>query len=138
MKEALQFARPRTQGVLTTIRKDGRPQVSNILYALNHENQAQISLTATRAKTRNLLNDPRCTLYVPGDSFWGYVVFDATATLSHVTHDPHDEVADQLVELYRAISGKEHPNWEEYRTAMAAEHRLIATLTLKSAVGMGI
>ena len=71
--------------MLTTIRRDGRPQLSNIMYvAVNDE--FWISLTASRAKTKNLRRDPRCVLYVPGEDFWSFVVLDGTASLteSHV------------------------------------------------------
>ena len=37
LTEALTFIRARTQGVLTTLRANGRPQLSNILYVPGDE-----------------------------------------------------------------------------------------------------
>ena len=79
---ALALARPRHQGVLTTLRRDGRPQISNIAYALGDDGILRISVSEPRAKTKNLRRDPRGTLYVPGDTFWEYVVLDGDADLT--------------------------------------------------------
>ena len=38
-------------------------------------------------------------------------------------------------DYYRSISG-EHPDWDEYRQAMVADHRLLARLTPTHAYGM--
>ena len=51
-----------------------------------------------------------------------------------VTRDPHDAVADDLVALYRALSG-EHPDWEEFRAAMVAQHRLVLRLHVTRVYG---
>ena len=69
---ALTFLRSRKQGVLTTIRRDGRPQLSNILYAIDEAGTVRISITADRAKAKNLARDPRGSLYVVSDNFWAY------------------------------------------------------------------
>ena len=69
---------------------------------------ARISVTDSRAKTKNLRRDPRASLYVVGDDFWSYVVLDATAELTPVAADPADETGDELVALYQRVSG-EHP-----------------------------
>ena len=94
-----------------------------------------ISVTDSRAKTRNLRRDPRCVLYVPGDDFWTFVALDGTATLSDVTKDEHDEVAELLVEYYRRGAG-EHPDWDEFRSTMVREGRLVAKFHATSAYGI--
>ncbi|MGH9109587.1 MAG: PPOX class F420-dependent oxidoreductase [Acidimicrobiales bacterium] len=131
----LDTARRRHEGVLVTLRGDGRPQLSNILYALDGS-EARISVTDSRAKTRNLRRDRRASLYVPGDSFWTYLVLDGTAELSPVASAPGDAVVDELVELYRTIKGEDHPDWDEYRSVMADEGRLVVRLRLERAYGM--
>jgi PPOX class probable F420-dependent enzyme len=132
---ALLFAGGRHQGVLTTLRRDGRPQLSNIAYHLSGAT-VRISVTESRAKTKNLRRDPRASLYVPGDSFWSYVVLDGAVELSPVAADPADATVDELVALYRAVSSKEHPDWDEFRRVMVDEHRLVARLTANHAYGM--
>ncbi|HUZ08542.1 MAG TPA: PPOX class F420-dependent oxidoreductase [Acidimicrobiales bacterium] len=135
LAEAIAFARARSEGVLTTLRRDGRPQLSNIVYRLDGDD-IRISVTDQRAKTRNLRRDPRGSLYVPGDSFWAYVVLDGTVELSDVARDPHDAVVDELVTLYRDVRGEEHPDWDEYRRAMVADGRVVARLHPTHAYGM--
>jgi PPOX class probable F420-dependent enzyme len=135
LDEALRWARDRRQGVLTTIRANGRPQLSNIVYVPGEGDALHISITDSRAKTRNLRRDPRASLYVAGDSFYQYLVLEATAELTPVAADPHDATVDLLVDYYRKGSG-EHPDWEEYRAAMVADERLILKLVPERAYGM--
>ena len=137
LRPALDFIRQRNQGVLTTIRANGRPQLSNILYALGHDDVARISVTDSRAKTANLRRDPRASLYVLGDSFWQYVVLEGNVDVSPVAADPHDDTVEQLVSLYRAGQGKEHPDWDEFRTAMVTDRRLILAFRAERAYGIG-
>jgi PPOX class probable F420-dependent enzyme len=121
--------------VLTTIRANGRPQLSNILFVPGDGDLLLISVTDDRAKTANLRRDPRASLYVPGDTFWQYVVIEATAELSAVAADPHDTTVDALVAYYRAGQG-EHQDWEDYRAAMVSDRRLLITLWPERAYGM--
>jgi PPOX class probable F420-dependent enzyme len=137
LTEALAFARDRRQGVLATIRANGRPQLSNIMFVPGAEDTLLISLTDDRAKTKNLRRDPRASLYVLGDNFYQYVVLEAAAELSPVAADPHDDTVEALVTYYRAGQG-EHPDWDEYRAAMVADRRLVLTLRPERAYGMGI
>jgi PPOX class probable F420-dependent enzyme len=134
LDHALAFAGARHQGVLATIRRDARPQLSNIVYRLDG-GVARISVTADRAKTRNLERDPRAALYVVGDDFWHYVVLDGMAELTPVAGAPDDATVGELVGLYRAISG-EHPDWDEYRRVMVDERRLVVRLSIDRAYGM--
>jgi len=135
LADALSFVRERHQGVVTTIRSSGRPQLSNIVYALGDDDVARISVTDSRAKTKNLRRDPRASLYVVGDDFWSYVVLDGTAELTPVAADLVDETVDELVALYRAVAD-EHPNWDEFRRDMVAEGRLVVRLHFDHAYGM--
>jgi len=131
---ALEFAKSRREGILTTLRVDGRAQLSNIFYRLGDDGLFRISVTDTRAKTRNLRRDPRAALHVGGDNFWAYVVLDATAELSAVAAHVDDAVVDELVEMYRSFVG-EHPNWGEFRRDMVADQRLVLRLFPTSAYG---
>ncbi|MGH9086956.1 MAG: PPOX class F420-dependent oxidoreductase [Acidimicrobiales bacterium] len=131
---ALAAARERHQGVLVTLRRDGRPQLSNIVYALDG-GIARISVTDDRAKTANLRRDPRASLYVPGESFWSYLVLDGTAELTPVAAAPNDATVEELVGLYRAVGG-EHPDWTDFRSTMVAERRLVARLRFDWAYGI--
>ena len=136
LAEALEFVGARKQGVLATIRANGRPQLSNILYIPGEDGLQRVSVTDTRAKTKNMRRDPRVSLYVLGDNFWQFVVVEATAELSPVAADPTDDTVEQLVAYYRAGRGEEHPDWDEFRATMVADRRLIVTLHPEHAYGL--
>jgi PPOX class probable F420-dependent enzyme len=135
LAEALPFVRARKNGVLTTIRANGRPQLSNILYVPGDDGVLRISVTDSRAKTKNMRRDPRVSLYVPGDNFWQFVVVEGTAELTPVAADPHDDTVEQLIAYYRAGNG-EHSDWDDYRAAMVADGRLIAAVHPERAYGL--
>jgi PPOX class probable F420-dependent enzyme len=135
LTEALAFVTSHRQGVVTTIRENGRPQLSNIYYVPGDDGALRISITDTRAKTANIRRDPRVSLYVLGENFFEYVVLECTAELTPVAADPHDDTVDQLVAYYQAGQG-EHPDWDDYRAAMVADKRLILTLHPERAYGM--
>ena len=120
-------------GVLATLRRDGRPQLSNVGYAWD-SGIARISVTADRAKTRNLHRDPRASLHVTSPDFWTWVVVEGTAELTPVAADPADDTVEELVAYYRAING-EHPDWDDYRAAMVRERRLVVRLAAAHAYG---
>ena len=135
LAEALEFVLARKNGVLTTIRANGRPQLSNILYIPGDDGVLRISVTDSRAKTKNMRRDPRVSLYVPGDNFWQFVVVEGTAQLTPVAADPTDDTVEQLIAYYRAGNG-EHPDWDDYRAAMVADGRLIAAVHPERAYGL--
>jgi PPOX class probable F420-dependent enzyme len=135
VEAALEFIRSRHQGVLVTMRRDGRPQMSNIAYRVGADGVIRISVTADRAKTKNLARDPRASLYVSRDDFWAYAVIDGGAELSEVAARPDDSTVDELVDLYRSLQG-EHPDWDEYRTAMVSDRRLVVRMRPERAYGM--
>ncbi len=131
---ALEWASDRRHGVLITIRGDGRPQSSDVSYYVADESIV-ISVTDSRAKTRNLRRDPRAVFHITEPSNWSYVSFDGTVELSPVAADPDDATADDLVDYYRTVAGEDHPDWAEYRQAMVDEGRMLVRLTPTSAVG---
>jgi PPOX class probable F420-dependent enzyme len=135
LARAVEFARERNQGVLITIRRDSRPQVSNILYLMEQDGTARVSVTEDRAKTKNLRRDHRAELYVPGESFWQYAVLDGATQLSPPAADPNDAVVNELAEMYRRMRGEDHPDWNEYRQAMVSQRRVVLSFRPTSAYG---
>jgi PPOX class probable F420-dependent enzyme len=135
LADALAFAGASHNGVLVTLKRDGRPQLSNISYAVV-DGAIGISITDDRAKTKNLRRDPRASLYVSSPDFWSYVVFEATAELTPVSASPDDATVEQLITLFRAVQEKEHPDWADYRAAMVRDKRLIAWLRPTRAYGI--
>ena len=138
MDAFLELLKERGQATLATIKKDGRPQLSVISYAYDPAEQVvRVSITDGRAKTHNLRRDPRVSLMVQPDTYQ-YAVYDGEAELSAVAQSPDDAAVEELVALYRAASGKEHPDWDEYRAAMIADKRLVLRIRITHAYGMGV
>jgi PPOX class probable F420-dependent enzyme len=123
-------------GVLATIKRDGRPQLSNVSYYFDQRAVAiEVSITEPRAKTRNLRRDPRASILVTSDDGWSYAVAEGTAELSAPAADPHDDTVEGLIALYRNIAG-EHPDWDDYRRAMVTDRRVLMRLPISHLYGM--
>lgn len=123
-------------GVLATIKRDGRPQLSNVQYYFDPRNNViQVSITEPRAKTRNLRRDPRASMLVNSDDGWSYAVAEGTAELTPPAAARDDDTVEALITLYRNIAG-EHPDWDEYRDAMVTDRRVVLTLPITHLYGM--
>ena len=123
-------------GVLATIKRDGRPQLSNVSYHFDPRGNAiEVSITEPRAKTRNLRRDPRASILVSADDGWSYAVAEGTAELSPPAADSHDDTVEALIRLYRSIAG-EHPDWDDYRRAMVTDRRVLMRLPISHVYGM--
>jgi PPOX class probable F420-dependent enzyme len=132
---AQSFLADRHQGVLVTIRKDGSPQSSNIAFAFA-DGVARISVTADRAKTRNLARDPRAVLHVTGESFYQYVSASGTVELSPVSTEPGDATGRELLALHDAVAPEPHPDPDEFFQAMVDDRRLVLRFTPDRFTGM--
>ncbi|MER7451843.1 PPOX class F420-dependent oxidoreductase [Nocardia beijingensis] len=132
---AVDFARDHRRSVLTTIRRNGRPQLSNVLHVVGADGRFRISITADRAKYHNLVRDPWAALHVTRDDFFAYAVLEGTVELTPVAAAPDDPTVDALVDYYRTATG-EHPDWDEYRNAMVTDRRALVLFTPTHAYGM--
>jgi PPOX class probable F420-dependent enzyme len=135
LADALDFARTTHSGVLVTTRSNGRPQLSNISYGLGADGQIRISITAERAKYRNLVRDAWAALHVTRPDFYAYAVIEGDVTLSEIAAAPDDAAVNELIEVYRSIGG-EHEDWDDYRAAMVRDHRVVVRITPTRAYGM--
>lgn len=134
VNEALEYAADRGKGVLVTIKRDGRPQLSNVMFTVI-DGEIRISVTDSRAKTKNMRRDPRISLHVSAPDFWSYVVLEGDAVLTPVAATPDDATVEELVQTYRAMVG-EHPDWQDYRRSMVADGRLVVRLRPTHAYGL--
>jgi PPOX class probable F420-dependent enzyme len=120
----LEFVRPRHNLILITRRPDGSPQSSPVTGGVDEAGRLVISTYPERAKVVNLRRDPRCGVLVLSPDFNGpWVQVDGTA---EVIDQP--EAIEPLVDYYRSISG-EHPDWAEYRQAMADQGKSLIRVT---------
>lgn len=125
-------------GVLATIKSDGRPQLSPVMPFYDREADViYVSMTEGRAKTANLRRDPRAALEVTSPDGWAWATAEGTATLTGPGADPHGPEVDALVDYYRNASG-EHPDWDEYRSAMVSDRRVLMAMTVDHVYGARI
>ena len=120
-------------GTLITIRRDGRPQSSDVHHAVK-DGTIVFSVLPTRAKVFNIERDPRVVYHVSDGG--SYVSFDATAEVSPIATETHGPAMDILIDAYRAAAKKEHPDWDEFREAMIRERRRVITVTPTAVVGL--
>ena len=128
LERAREFMRANHRAVLATTRSDGRPQLSPVTVGVAADGRVLISTRETAIKTKNLIRDPRASLCVMNDRFFGeWVQAEGTAEIIRLPG-----AMDLLVDYYRRISG-EHPDWDDYRNAMVRDKRVIAAITLTRA-----
>ena len=106
--------------VLATTRADGRPQLSLVTGGMTADGRLAIASYPERAKVNNARRNPHVSVLVMGPEFNSeWVQIDGEATVLDMP-----EAADGLVEYFRCISG-EHPDWDEYRQAMADQGKSV-------------
>jgi PPOX class probable F420-dependent enzyme len=128
LDEARQFLRENHRAVLFTFRADGRPQLSPVAVAVGADGRAVVSSRETAFKVKNLRRDPRASLCVVADNWYGgWVQVDGTASIVSLP-----EAMDLLVDYYRSVAG-EHPDWDDYRAAMERERRVMVRIELERA-----
>jgi PPOX class probable F420-dependent enzyme len=136
LDDAVAFARDHRQAVLVTIRSNGRPQLSNVLYHVDDGGLLRISITADRAKYANLARQPWAALHITREDFWAYAVLEGDVELSAVAADPDDATVDELVQYYRDALGGEHDDWPTYRRTMVEDRRVMVRFRPTRAYGM--
>jgi len=125
---ATSFLSSHPRAVLATTRADGRPQLSPVVAAVDDAGRVLISTRETAIKAKNLARDPRASLCVLNDGFFGeWIQAEGTAELIHLP-----DAMPILEYYYRKISG-EHPDWDDYREAMRRDRRLIVRITIDRA-----
>jgi PPOX class probable F420-dependent enzyme len=122
----LEFLRPRHQAVLLTRRRDGGAQMSPVTCGVDAEGRIVVSTYPQRAKVANVRRDPAVSLCVLSPD-WNdaWVQVDGRAEVLDLP-----EALDPLCEYFRSISG-EHPDWDEYKQAMAAQGKCLIRLTVE-------
>jgi PPOX class probable F420-dependent enzyme len=122
-------------GVLATLKADGRPQLSPVMpYYDAGTGLLYVSMTEGRAKTANLRRDPRAALEVTSADGWAWATAEGPVTLVGPGTDPHGPEVEALVDYYRLAAG-EHPDWDEYRTVMVADRRVLMVMSVDHVYG---
>jgi PPOX class probable F420-dependent enzyme len=122
--ELLEFIRPRHHAIVITARADGRPQASPVTCGVDQDGRIVVSTYPERAKTRNAKRSPQASVLFLSDDFGGaWVQVDGEAEVIDMP-----AAAEALVDYYRAIAG-EHPDWDEYRSAMVRQGKSLLRIT---------
>jgi PPOX class probable F420-dependent enzyme len=125
---AQQFIRNNHRAVMSTFRRDGRPALSPLLVTLDDQDRVIVSTREPAMKVKHLRRDPRVSVAVMNDGFFGeWVHVEGIADIVELP-----EAMETLVEYYRSISG-EHPDWDDYRAAMQRDRRVIIRFSIERA-----
>jgi PPOX class probable F420-dependent enzyme len=126
--EVREFIRSHHRGVLATLRRDGRPQLSPVLVGVDDDGSLIISTRETAMKTLNVRRNGWASVCVIQDGFFGnWVQAEGPATI-----DSLPEAMEALVRYYKLVSG-EHRDWDDYRAAMRRERRVILRIRIERA-----
>lgn len=116
----IEFVTGKNRWVLSTTRSDGRPQMSLVTGTITPDGDLLISSYPQRVKTRNAKRNPLVSVAVMGEEFNGqWVQIDGEAEVLDMP-----EAGDGLVEYFQCIRG-DHPDWDEYRQAMADQGKSV-------------
>jgi len=125
---ALEFVRANPRGIIITRKRSGDPQTSLIVAGVDDAGRVVVSARVRSWKVRHLRRDPRVTLTMFTDRFFGeWIQIDGTAEVLSLP-----EAMEPLVDYYRSMRG-EHPDWDEYRAAMTAEQRVLIRIAVEHA-----
>lgn len=125
VQRAREFLASAHRAVLATYHADGRAQLSPVVCGVDDEGRVLISTRETAVKTRNLRRDPRASLCVVTDSFYGpWLLVEGQAEVVALP-----DAMELLVDYYRQLSG-EHPDWDDYRAAMVRDRRVLLRLSM--------
>ena len=131
------FVSENHRAVLTTFRRNGAAQMS-IVTTGAYSDGAAFTTTEDRAKLANLKRDPRCSLLVSHESWWGYVVLEGRARVMSPDNTDAEELRQALRDVYRAASGEEHPDWDEYDRAMVDDRRAAVVVVPEHVYGTAV
>jgi len=122
-----QFIHDNPQGVLTSFRRNGMPQLS-IVTVYPRDGGVGISITETRMKFKNLLRDPRCSVLISHVDWWsGFLVFEGKAELTHSGNTDPDTLRMARRHIFSATTKRRSSDWDEY-DRIANEDKRVAML----------
>jgi PPOX class probable F420-dependent enzyme len=125
---ARDFIRANHRAVMMTRRANGDAQLSPVVCNVDPAGKVAISTREPSMKVKNLRRDPRVSLCVLNDGFFGeWIQVDGRAEMVSLP-----EAMELLVDYYRSLAG-EHPDWDEYRASMERERRVLVRIDIERA-----
>jgi PPOX class probable F420-dependent enzyme len=121
-------------GVLATIRANGTPHLSNVYYLVDDTSRTiRLSTTTDRAKGRNLIRDPRASLYVAGTNFLHFAVAEGSVSLAIAT-EPGDAAIGELFDVHQRLGAVSDRGG--FDDEMIANHRMVVRLHVERVYGL--
>ena len=128
LERAREFVRRHHRAVLATRTAGGGIQQSPVLVGVDNDGVFTVSSRETAFKTKNLRRDPWAQLCAFPDGFFGdWVYVEGEAQVL-----PLPDAMEPLVDYYRQVAG-EHDDWDEYRTGMQREQRVLIAIHARRA-----
>ena len=119
-----QFIHDNPQGVMTSFRKNGMPQLS-IVTVYPRDGGVGISITETRAKFKNLLRDPRCSVLISHADWWsGFLVFVGRAEMVHSGNADPEKLRMARRLIFSATTRRRSADWDEFDRITEADKRV--------------
>ncbi len=135
-EDARPFMEKNHRGVITTYQRNGAMQTSIVVCGAFRGNAAFVIVRGKSAKTRNLKRDPRCTVLAVSDDWRSYVVVEGQAELQDYRNTPAEEYRVLLRDVFRSCGDKDHPDWEEYDTAMVQQDAVTVLVNPQQVYGI--
>ena len=133
-----QFIHDNPQGVLTSFRRNGMPQLS-IVTVYPRDGGVGISITETRMKFKNLLRDPRCSVLISHVDWWsGFLVFEGKAELTHSDNTDPEALRMARRNIFSATTRRRSADWEAYDKIAEADKRVAMILRPEHVYGSAL
>jgi len=133
-----QFIHDNPQGVLTSFRRNGMPQLS-IVTVYPRFVWDGMSITETRMKFKNLLRDPRCSVLISHADWWsGFLVFEGKAELIHSGNADPEALRRARRHIFSATTRRRSRDWDEYDRIAAADKRVAMVLRPEHVYGSAL
>jgi PPOX class probable F420-dependent enzyme len=114
--------------VVTTLQPNGAVQTSVVVGGALNGKAVFVSVMGKSAKVRNLRRNPRCTVLGVDDNWRSWVSVQGEATLFDYSNTDAEEMRVLLRDAYRACGG-DHPDWDEYDSAMRKQDAVVVLVT---------
>ena len=123
------------RAIVQTIRPNGAVHASAVVCGAHQGYMALASVYPRSQKVRNLRRNPQCTVLAITPDWRHYVVVEGKAELRGSFNTDAEELRQLLRDIFRACSGNEHPDWEEYDQAMVKQESVAILVTPEKVYG---
>ncbi|MEU3600566.1 TIGR03618 family F420-dependent PPOX class oxidoreductase [Streptomyces sp. NPDC006798] len=127
-------------GTLATLKRDGHPHLTTILYHWDPESRTvRFSTLAGRAKAGHVRRNPLASVHVQGPDIWSFAVAEGEAEVTAPTVVAGDEVGRELLSMIPAAARPATPADEAaFLEQQVAESRVVIRLRVSRLYGTAL